>query len=396
MIADIRHAYNEAFTDEKYQAFLKYIGDAYHNVPQFRVAETPVFIPKQLKEHLFRACDDILDVICKPDYKEFSANALQAKYAVPNENPHPLFMVMDFGITQNENGELWPMLIEVQGFPSLYFYQHLAALGYREFFDIPDHMHHLLSDLDEKSYLDLMRRVIVGDEDPKQVVLLEVEPAKQNTQIDFHGSKHMLGIHIACVTEVYQRDGRAYYKDERGKEIHIKRIYNRVIYDELIHRKDLKTEFKFTRECDVKWIGHPNWFFRISKYTLPFIESPYAPRTWFLNQLSEIPPDLDHFVLKPLYSFSGSGVKLHIAKHDLDLVTDPAQYILQERVKYCPVIETQDEPAKVELRMLLVWEDGEPRPKIVNNLARLTKGEMVGVKYNKDKTWVGGSVGFFE
>jgi hypothetical protein len=396
MIPDIRRAYNTAFTDDAYKAFLDYIGKAYNNVPNFRVAETPVFIPHALKEHLFRACDEITNTICRPDYKALTQSALQDKYEVPGEDAHATFLVMDFGVTVKENGELWPMLIEVQGFPSLYFYQHLAAKAYRKFFHIPEQMDHLCNGLNEERYLELLRRVIVGDEDPKQVVLLEVEPWKQNTQIDFHGTRHHLGIHVACITEVYQRDGRAYYKDESGKEIRIRRIYNRVIYDELIQRKDLEIQFKFTRDCDVEWVGHPNWFFRISKYTLPFIESSYAPRTWFLSQMHEIPPDLDHFVLKPLYSFSGTGVKLHIAKHDLDLVTDPTQYILQERVKYHPVIETLDEPAKVELRMMMIWEKDAARPVIVNNLARLSKGEMIGVKYNKDKTWVGGSVGFFE
>jgi hypothetical protein len=45
--------------------------------------------------------------------------------------------------------------------------------------------------------------------------------------------------------------------------------------------------------------------------------------------------------------------------------------------------------------MLMLWEKDAPRPVIVNNLARLSKGEMVGVRYNKGKDWVGGSVGFF-
>lgn len=395
MITELRRAYNAAFTEDAYHAFLEYIANEYHHAPYFRIAETPVFIPRGLKDHLFRACDEILETICRPDFKELTQNALDPKYSVPNEDEQTLFLVMDFGVTRTESGELWPMLIEVQGFPSLYVYQHLAGKGYREFFDIPDQMTHLGSGLNEESYLQLLHRVIVGDEDPKQVVLLEVEPWKQNTQIDFHGTSHLLGIHIACITEVYQRDHKAYYKDADGKEIQIKRIFNRVIYDELMHRTDLDVKFKFTEECDVHWVGHPNWYFRISKYILPFIESQYAPRTWFLNQIDELPPDLDQFVLKPLYSFSGTGVKLHIAKHDLDLVTDPAQYILQERVKYHPAIETLDEPAKVELRMLMIWEKGTARPIIVNNLARLSKGEMIGVKYNKDKTWVGGSVGFF-
>jgi hypothetical protein len=205
-----------------------------------------------------------------------------------------------------------------------------------------------------------------------------------------------LGIHIACITDLKVDGRKVYYINEEGKSVQVKRIFNRVIYDELLQRKDLSRQFRFTQEYDVEWVGHPNWFFRISKYTLPFIQSHYAPRTWFLSQVDELPSNLKEFVLKPLYSFAGSGVKLHFDRSDLDLVTDPSQYILQERITYHPVVETLDMPAKCEIRMLMLWDKDASRPRIVNNLARLSKGEMIGVKYNKDKTWVGGSVAFFE
>ncbi|MDX1476729.1 MAG: hypothetical protein R3301_03450 [Saprospiraceae bacterium] len=395
MIPDIRKKYNESFTDERYQAFLDHISRAYHHRPFFRISETPVFVPRELGQHLFRACEEITDVICDPSFKDLTQGALRPKYTTPNEDDHTLFLQMDFGICITEEG-LRPKLIEVQGFPSLYFYQDLVARAYREYFDIPDHLNHLFSGLDSDGYLDLLRQVIVGDEDPKQVVLLEVEPRTQTTQIDFLGAEHLLGLKIACISEIRKEGRRIYYIDKHGRDVTIKRIFNRVIYDELLTRKDLPREFRFTQEADVEWVGHPNWFFRISKYTLPFINSQYAPRTWFLDQMEELPEDLDQFVLKPLYSFAGSGVKIHVEKDDLALVTDPSQYILQEKVHYHPVVETPDVPAKCEVRMLMLWEPGRDRPRIVNNLARLSKGEMIGVKYNKDKTWVGGSVAFFE
>jgi len=177
----------------------------------------------------------------------------------------------------------------------------------------------------------------------------------------------------------------------------VKRIYNRVIFDELFHRKDLDLKFQFNDDLDVKWVGHPNWFYRISKYTMPFIQSPYIPTTIFLDQLKAIPDNLDEYVLKPLYSFSGAGVIFHVKPSDIENIKDPSQFILQQKVKYLPVIKTPDnDPVKVEVRIMLIWPENEPRPIIVNNLARLSKGEMIGVKFNKDKTWVGGSVGFYE
>jgi hypothetical protein len=316
---------------------------------------------------------------------------------VPNEDSHTTFLQMDYGLVEGENGEVVPRLIEVQGFPSLYFYQHYVAQLYRKYFEIPDTVNHLFNGFTPDSYVEFLRKLIVGNEDPAEVILLEIEPFKQNTQIDFHATRKILGIHIADITELYKKGNRLFYKNDKGQEVQVKRIYNRVIFDELFHRKDLDLKFQFNDDLDVKWVGHPNWFYRISKYTMPFIQSPYIPPTIFLDQLKAIPDNLDQYVLKPLYSFSGAGVIFHVKPSDIENVKDPSQYILQQKVKYLPVIKTPDnDSVKVEVRIMLIWPENEPRPIIVNNLARLSKGEMIGVKFNKDKTWVGGSVGFYE
>src|SRR5690606_29728867 len=228
-------------------------------------------------------------------------------------------------------------------------------------------------------------------------VLVDIEPFKQNTQIDFRATAAVLGIHVACVTDLYTRGRQLFYKDVQGREVPVRRIYNRAIFDELIQRTDLELKFNFTDDLDVKWVGHPNWFFRISKHTMPYLQSEFVPRTQFLDKLDRIPDDLEHYVLKPLFSFSGSGVVFDVKPSDIEAVKAPSEYILQEKVKYVPVIRTPDnDPVKVEVRIMCIWPDGAPRPIVVNNLARLSKGVMIGVKYNKDKTWVGGSVGFYE
>lgn len=396
MIPEIRKRYNASFTQARYDAFLQDIYRAFNHRPSFRIAETPVFVPKGLKAKLFEAVEDILKVILRPDFRDLSEGAILAGQKVPGETPHTTFLQMDFGICKDEAGNLTPQLIEVQGFPSLYFYQHLVAKLYRKHFTVPEHFRHLFSDLEDESYIELLRRVIVGDTPPEQTILLEVEPHKQTTQIDFWGTRHYLGTPVLCVTDL-KRSGRdLYYINEQGKKVAVRKIYNRVIFDELIRRDDLQREFYFTEEADVEWVGHPHWFFRISKHTLPLIKSPYVPESHFLNELEGYPEQLDQYVLKPLFSFSGTGVIINLNKYDLEAIEDPENYILQRKVEYQPIVETPTGPAKVEIRILMLWERGKPKPILVNNLARLSKGIMIGVKYNKDKDWVGGSVGFFE
>ncbi|MCB0661233.1 MAG: hypothetical protein KDC24_00725 [Saprospiraceae bacterium] len=399
MIKALREQFNANFTQEKYQHFLNLIEEGFGEAPTFRVCETPIFIPKELRKKLFDACEHINDVITHPDFNEAAKSAIKLPdLLVPNEDHHPLFLQYDFGICEGEDGELIPQLIELQGFPSLYFFQHLLAGCYREAFDIPAHVNHLFNGLNNETYLDLLREVIVGDQHPENVILLEIEPEKQHTRIDFWGVYKLLGIKILCLSKLKREGKELYYFDHDGKRVTVKRIFNRVIFDELLRRKDLFREFNMTEEVDVEWAGHPNWFMKISKYTMPSLDSPFVPKTYFLNEIETYPEDLENYVLKPLFSFSGEGVKFHVKKEDLEAIDNPEDYILQHKAKYAYAIQTSNpnEPSKVEIRMMMIWKQGWDRPKLVNNLVRLTKGEMVGVKYNKDKDWVGASVAFFE
>ncbi|MCB0597277.1 MAG: hypothetical protein H6557_19210 [Lewinellaceae bacterium] len=395
MITELRKQFNENFRQETYQSMLDHIAGLYNYRPPFRIAETPVFISRKLKKQLLEACLEITEVIARPDFKDLSRGALLAGQEVPGETPHTTFLQMDFGICQEPNGELKPQLIEVQGFPSLYFYQDLAANAYRKFYNIPDDVTHLFGGLSSEEYIEMLRRVILGDHKPENVILLEVEPEKQTTAIDFVAGKHIIGLEPVCVSQL-KVEGRDVFYEKDGRLIQVEKIYNRVIFDELIKRDDLPREFYFTEDHNVEFIGHPNWFFRISKHTLPLLDSQYVPKSHFLNEVDTIPDDLHNYVLKPLYSFAGTGVIINLNRHDIEAISDPENYILQRKVDYAPVIQTPNEPAKCEIRMLMLWEQGTARPIIVNNLARLSKGLMVGVRFNKDKDWVGGSVGFFE
>lgn len=395
MIPSLREVYNAQFSATKYAAFLTDLHSLYNHTPGFRISETPVFIPDAFRDKLIKACDDITEAIMQPDFKEITEGALTDANRVPNEDAHPNFLVVDFGVCEDKDGNLTPKMIELQGFPSLYYFQYDLAQLYKKHFDVPENMTPFFNGLDTEGYLKVLKDMIVGTTKPETVVLLEVEPEKQNTQIDFYGTAKQLGIKILCLTNVLKSGRKLFYKNEKGKLIKIQKIYNRVIFDELERRPDLNFGFNFTDDLDVEWVGHPNWFFRISKYTMPFLKSDFVPKTYFLEDLTTYPTDLENYVLKPLFSFSGQGVKIDVTIEDIEAIEDKSNYILQEKVKYVAALETPSEPAKIEIRMLMVWPKGHDKPLLVNNLIRLSKGIMIGVRYNKDKDWVGASVGFF-
>ncbi|MGB1242651.1 MAG: hypothetical protein ACPG49_09020, partial [Chitinophagales bacterium] len=276
MIKNIRQSYNKDFSAEKYQAFLSDIEQQHNHVPPFRIAETPIFIPKSLTNRIIEACEEITDVICQPDFKEKTEGALDHSITVPNEDEHTLFLQMDFGVCKDENGELTPKLIEVQGFPSLYFFQDMLANTYRKHFELPKGFQSILGGMNFDEYRKLMKEVIIGDSDPKNVVLLEIEPQKQLTQVDFLEAERQLSIKPICVSEVLKEGRKLYYLDDEGNKVHIQKAFYRVIFDELLQRNDLKRNFSFKDDLDIEWLGHPNWFYRISKYTMPFLNSQYV------------------------------------------------------------------------------------------------------------------------
>lgn len=397
MEAAIRKQYNENFTPEKYKAYLEELHSKHNGALEFRVAETPLFVDKAFKEKILNACESIVDVIIGYNFKTLTSHAIPANVRVPNENDHTHFIAFDFGICENEKGELEPQLIEMQGFPTLFAYEVYVDNVTRKHFDIPENYSAYLSDLDEDSYLQLLKEIIVANHAPENVILLEILPHQQKTRIDFYCTQDYLNIPIVCLTELIQEGKKLYYKKD-DRKIEVKRIYNRIIFDDLQQQSaEIQEKGKLLfEELDVEWVPHPNWFYRISKYTLPFINNPYVPKTRFLNEIKEMPEDLENYVLKPLFSFAGQGVVIDVTKDDFDNVPDPQNWILQRKVKYADVVVTPDGAAKAEIRVFYFWKDGALRPIATNNLARLSKGKMIGVRYNQDKEWVGGSVVYFE
>ncbi len=397
MIATIRKQFNQDFSNEKYEQYLDELKSKHPGAIEFRVAETPVFIDTIFTQKMISACEAIVDVIAQPDFMQNSDKAIPADVHVPGEEKHPHFIAFDFGICSNESGELEPQLIEMQGFPTLFAYQIWHEEITRKHFNIPKNFSSYLNGFTPESYTQLLKEIIVGNCQPEEVILLEILPHQQKTKIDFYCTTDYIGIPVICLTELIQEGKKLFYKKD-NQLIQIKRIYNRIIFDDLQQQSSAIQEKGklLLEELDVEWITHPNWFYRISKFTLPFINNPYVPKTYFLDQLNPIPTDLENYVLKPLFSFAGQGVVIDVTQSDIDQVADKHNWILQKKVNYAAVIQTPDEPAKAEIRVFYFWKDGEPRPIATNNLARLSKGKMIGVRYNKDKEWVGGSLAYFE
>jgi len=395
MISKYRQQFNDSFTVEKYQEFQDDIAADFNYLPTFRMAETPFFISNELKSQLLEGCNDVIKLIKQDNFKQLTEKSLELNTKVPNEDEHTTFLAIDFGICE-EDAKVIPKLIEVQGFPSLFNYQYVLYDKFKKFYPFLSELTPFINDISSEDYLKLIEEVICNNLPKENVILLEIEPEKQNTKIDFYYCRRDIGIPIVCVTELIKKGKQLFYKNENGEEIQVKRIYNRVIFDELELRKDLKLEFSFSDDLDIEWAGHPNWFFRISKYILPMLKGKYFIETTLLSDLKEIPEDLENYVLKPLFSFSGTGVIFHVKREDIESVVEKDLYILQKKVNYIPIVQSPDGKVKAEVRVLCVWKKDDAAPTLLCNLVRLSRGEMIGVKFNKDKDWVGGTLGLFE
>jgi len=389
MVPALRQHFNASFIPAKYQQFKRTMAERCGMDVPFRMSETPCFFPAEL---LARLGEDgkalIRQLVDSPEYQKRSEASLPAQFRVPNESAHPLFIQVDFGLVRDANGELQPKLVELQAFPSLYAYQPMLAQTYIDVYGLDPKLRYYLSGMDATSYKQLLNDAIVAGHDPENVVLMEVHPEEQKTRPDFLLTEKMLGIRTVCITKIRKEGGRLVYEDG-GKRVPIHRIYNRAIVDEL-ERKGVTLPFDFRDDLEVEWAGHPNWYFRISKYSIPYLKHPSVPRTWFLDQMPEVPTDLENFVLKPLYSFAGLGVVIAPTRADIDAIPKEkrADYILQERLSFVPLVESPHGPTKVELRIMYVWVK-ELTPVMV--IVRMGRGLMMGVDHNKEMEWVGSS-----
>ncbi|MCS3528745.1 hypothetical protein [Chryseobacterium sp. JUb7] len=391
MIPKYRKQFNQEFSQEKYKQFKEVLKEKSGIEPGFRISESPLFLTKDFESKLINASESIIDQI-KNLSSELLQKAVPDNCRVPNDTAKPHFFTIDFGICKGENGEIEPQLIELQAFPSLYAFQRVFEDTFCEIYPF---ISEIRNKIPFESFQNYLKDLIVGDEKPENVILLEIYPEKQKTAIDFVLTEKLLGIKTVCLTKI-KKEGKTLFYENDGKLTEIKRIYNRVIFDELDRIPDLKTEFDFREEVDVTWVTHPNWFFKVSKFLLPLLQHQFVPKSYFLHEFPESEA-LENFVLKPLFSFAGSGVNLNPTKEITDSIEDKENYILQRKVTYEPIFEDiNGEFSKAEIRLLYIWRENDERPILLENLGRMTKAAMVNVDFNKkDAIWIGSSNAFF-
>lgn len=390
---ELRRRFNSTFTPERYRAFLARVDEASGTHIPFRVCETPCFFGKSLLERLAgEGADLIHQLVDDPAYRKISDASLPERYRVPNEPHAPLFVQVDFGLVRGEHGEYLSRLVEIQGFPSLYAFQPALAQAYKDAYGLEPALEYHLGGITRESYVDFLRRAIVGEHEAENVILMELDPRRQKTLCDFLLTEKWLGVRPVCITKLKKRGRRLFY-DRDGRETPVKRIYNRAIVDEL-ERRGVEIPFDWRDDLDVEWAGHPNFYFRISKFSIPHLKHRSVPKTWFLDQAPEIPENLDEWVLKPLYSFAGLGVKIGPTRAEVDAVPagERHNYILQERVRFTPAVETPHGLTNAEIRVMYVWLD-ELVP--VTTIIRMGRGKMMGVDHNKNMEWVGASAALY-
>ena len=391
MDPQLRSVFNTDFTPDKYAALLHCVNETEKWPADFRISETPIFLTREFTDEVTRAAHTIVDLTRTPEFARHAASAIPKGLEVPHESAHPNFLVIDFGICA-EGDRLVPRLIELQAFPSLFGFQLLVLHCMRKAYPvIPRNWTSSFGGIKDEAYLDLLQRTIIADSGPDNVVLLEIEPERQKTRVDFAATERLLGIRPLCVTQIKKR-GRELFYNRAGREVRIERIYNRVIFDELIRRPDLNLPFRFQDDLDVTWVGHPNWYFRISKHSLPFLKTEHTTPAFFADQFPAR-EKIDNYVLKPLYSFAGHGVDMEPTHEKINALKNPHEWILQQKIDYAAFVPTVERPkSKAEIRMMFVWPENDRDPTLVNNLVRMSQGKMMGVDFNIDKTWVGASI----
>lgn len=399
MDPEYRALFNRRYSGEIYRSYRAGMAARLGETIDFRLAETPVFLPEALRRRLESAASGILELLMEPGRLERLKRAIPSEWNVPGMDRCPSFVQIDLAVVREADGSLGPRLVELQGFPSLTAFQIVQRDAWVETLaSVPGLKREWscwFSGLDRDRFLDLARRTIVGSHDPREVILMDLDPPSQKTNADFAATRQLFGVEAVCPTALVRRGNRLWRRGPGGAMVPVKRIYNRVVFDELI-RKGTEMPFDHREQLDVEWSPHPNWYWVWSKYALPFLEHPAVPRARLVSQLAAIPDNpSERYVLKPLFSFAGGGVNITPSREDLEQIPeqDRGSWCLQEKIGYEPALKTPEgEGVKVEVRMMFLRPDDAPVPVLAQNLCRLSRGTMHGVDFNRNFTWVGSSV----
>ena len=397
---DLRGFFNAGYSNDLYRRYVSRL-ETYLGVQiPFRIAETPLFLPRGLRARLAQSAREIVTKISEPSLIERMKRAIPPDLDVPRLDALSSCLQIDFAITRDEHGELTGKVVELQGFPSLYALMvvqtEALAQELKGISGLDRDWSIYYSGLDRTSFISLLQKTIVAGHDPNEVVLLDIEPKNQKTYADMVATKLLTGVDSIDPNEL-EREGLRLFRRKDGRRVPVKRIYNRIVFDELQNKK-VELPFDYREDLDVTWCPHPNWYWIWSKYTLPHVDHPAIPKATLLSELHEIPRDLSRYVLKPLFSFAGSGVKVDVTDQDVRAIPERERegWMLQEKIVYEPALKMPDgNGVKAEVRMMFLRPPDAVKPTLVLNLVRLSRGKMIGVDHNRDLDWVGGSVGIW-
>lgn len=394
-----RDLFNARWSEELFTSYRTRLEQQVGPIP-FQLAETPFFISKELRDFMFTSANAIVAQLAEPALLEKLRGAVPERFFVRGEPALPDCAQVDFAVVQNDDGSFEGRVVELQAFPSLYAMMTLMADAWAEQMNAFPELEGPWTAFNGKTRaeaLEQMRRVIVGDHDPREVVLVDVEPEEQKTVPDFVTTRLFFGVESCCITKL-ERDGRNLYRrDASGERVRVRRIYNRVVFDEL-EKKGLQVPFAWGDDLDVEWASHPNWYWIWSKYALPYVKHRAVPKATFLHEMKEIPSNLGDYVLKPLFSFAGAGVILDPTQADIDNIPEGERsgWILQEKITYASAFNAPDGGSvKAEVRVMLLRDAPGEMPAPLLCLVRLSRGKMLGVDFNKGFRFVGGSVGMW-
>jgi hypothetical protein len=411
LIREFRDDFNSRFRLSDYRTLVDGLQARVGCQVGFRIAETPAFFPSSLMSEMAAIGAALTHRLVEDEqYLQASHLAIPERFRFPGRGAFPHFMTVDFGLARRADGSLGPQLVELQAFPSVFAYQAVLSEEYKRVYHLDASLQYFLNGHTEETFWNLLGRVVLNGHNAENVVLTEVEPESQKTLADFLVTERRLGIKIVDIAKLIPVGDKLHYRRADGALVPIHRIYNRAIVDEII-RKDIKLPFDCTQPFDVEWAGHPNWYFHISKFALPYLDHPAVPPAVFVGdflagkgrdklQTGEVSsvrgPVYEELLLKPLFSFAGKGIEFGPALADLEAIPEAArsEYLLQQRVSFEPVIRTPHGPTQAEIRILYVWPDGGELEPILS-LVRLGRGKMMGVDQNRNLEWVGSSAAFY-
>ncbi len=393
MIPLLRQSFNQQFSPDRHQQYQREVSRIFNLSPQFKLLETPVFLPTNLTIQLQSACRSIISQLQAPTFRNESHRAIPPQWNVPDEATDPVFLQFDFAITLDNNGQISPQLIELQGFPALFFFQIAAFKGFESIYDLGQTTPYY-DGLHLENYINLLKKTILANHAPEEVILLEYDPWNQKTALDFAGAKKLLGIPIIDIQDIEYKNKNLFYTNKKNKKIKIKRIFNRVILDELDQKIKHPIPFNLRQKINAEWVDHPNWFLKYSKFALPFIHGDFAPHSVFLHQWAGSPHSLKNYVLKPIFSFSGNGVQLNPTQHSIQNIKNKNQFILQQKITYAPILPSpQKQLSQVEVRVMLIQNPNKKSEyQFMTNLVRAGRQGIMGTQHQSNQNWTGGGI----